>query len=183
MEGKMKEYGTQNFETERLICRRFEYIDCYDMLKNWASDPKVQLEYGEPVYSTLSEVNELLEKYIEGYKKDDFYRWAIIEKKSGQNIGQIAFCRVYPDCGTAEIEYCIGAAFWGKGYAGEALSALIDFTFASTEITKLEAFHRIENVKSGRVLQKSKMTITDAVERFERENYPSEGEICYCIIK
>jgi hypothetical protein len=27
------------------------------------------------------------------------------------------------------------------------------------------------------------MTITDVVERFERENYPSEGEICYCIVK
>ena len=96
-------------------------------------------------------------------------------------IGQIAFCRVYPDCNTAEIEYCIGKKFWGKGYAGEALQAVIDFTFSNTDFTKLEAYHRIENTKSGRVLEKSAMEITDNVERFRRENQLPHGEVCYCI--
>ena len=72
----------------------------------------------------------------------DFYRWAIIEKKSMENIGQIAFCRVYSECNTAEIEYCIGENFWGNGYANEALAAVIDFTFKNTGFHKLEAYHR-----------------------------------------
>ena len=147
------------------------------------TNPNIQLEYGEPVYATKPEVKELLEKYIYGYKDPNFYRWAIIEKTSGQNIGQIAFCRVYSDCRTAEIEYCIGEPFWGNGYAGEALSALIDFTFKRTDFVKLEAFHRIENKKSGMVLKKSKMKETNIVERFIRENLSTEGEVCYCITK
>lgn len=179
----MHHFGTQKFETDRLICRQFISEDYKDMFFNWASNPNIQLEYGEPVYATIPEVRQLLEKYIDGYKNLDFYRWAIIEKASNQNIGQIAFCRVYSDCQTAEIEYCIGEQFWGNGYAGEALSALIDFTFKYTDFIKLEAFHRIENTKSGRVLKKSKMSLTDNVERFIRENISSDGEICYCITK
>ena len=179
----MPHYGTKDFETERLICRRFTAEDAADCFRNWASDPRIQTEYGEPVYETLADVHVLLASYIEGYRQPDFYRWAIVEKPSGEVIGQIAFCRVYSDCRTAEIEYCIGARFWGNGYAGEALAGLIDFTFRHTDFQKLEAYHRCENVKSGRVLQKSAMQITDTVERFAREHVSPEGEVCYCIRK
>lgn len=177
----MQHIGTISFETSRLICRRFNSEDYEDMFRNWAANPNIQYEYGEPVYTDISQVKNLLAKYIEGYKNLDFYRWAIIEKMSSQNIGQIAFCKVYSDCNIAEIEYCIGEQFWGNGYAGEALAGLIDFTFRSTEFLKLEAYHRSENTKSGRVLEKSKMHITDTVERFIREHKLPIGEVCYCI--
>lgn len=173
--------GTMPFETPRLLCRRFSPGDWEDMYNNWAADPQVQLEYGEPVYLTAAEVKKLLDTYIAGYSRPDFYRWAIIEKGSGANIGQIAFCRVYSDCSTAEIEYCIGRGSWGRGYAGEALRGLIDFTFKNTGFTRLEAYHRAENVRSGRVLEKSAMHPTDTVERFARKNILPVGEVCYCV--
>jgi len=179
----MRHMGTKAFETERLICRPFREGDCGDMFKNWASDPNIQLEYGEPVYSTLEQAAELLKKYTEGYKNPDFYRWAIIEKASGENIGQIAFCKVWPDCNTAEVEYCIGGRFQGKGYAGEALAGLISHAFENTDFFKLEAYHRSENTKSGRVLEKSPMRVTYTVERFARENIFPYNEVCYCITR
>lgn len=70
----MRYSGTETFETARLICRRFLPGDYKDMLRNWAADPKIQLEYGEPVYSTEEEVKALLKKYIDGYEKPDIYR-------------------------------------------------------------------------------------------------------------
>ena len=90
---------------------------------------------------------------------------------------------MYPELQTAEIEYCIGQAFWGNGYAGEALNALIGFMFQQGDFIKLEAYHRAENIRSGRVLEKSVMRITDTVERFRRENTQPHGEVCYCITK
>ena len=56
----MRHMGTKAFETERLICRPFREGDCGDMFKNWASDPNIQQEYGEPVYGTLEQTAELL---------------------------------------------------------------------------------------------------------------------------
>ncbi len=179
----MRHTGTKTFETERLICRPFLPEDCKDMLNNWISNPKVQFEYGEPVYTTCSEVESLLAEYAANYNKPDFYRWAIIDKASNQNIGQIAFCRVYSECRTAEIEYCIGETFWNHGFASEALFGLIRHTFLTTEFLRLEAYHRHENVKSGRVLEKSIMHATDTVERFRRQNIEPDGEVCYCIEK
>lgn len=178
----MNHSGTNIIETERLILRPFLISDCDDMLINWIANPKIQEEYGEPIYTTKADVNKLLETWIFNYRNLDFYRWAIIEKDCNQNIGQIAFCKVYSDCKTAEIEYCIGENYWGKGYSGEALEAILNYTFEKTEFTKLEAYHREANPKSGRVLEKSKMAKTDNVQRFIRENKLPHGEVCYSII-
>lgn len=179
----MHHSGTFTIDTPRLLLRRFEPQDLETMHMNWASVSSVQIEYGEPVYKTIDEARGLLEQYISGYSSESFYRWAIIEKASGENIGQIAFCRVYEELRTAEIEYCIGTTFQGNGYAGEALSAVIENVFRHTDFLKLEAYHRAENTKSGRVLEKSSMHITDNVERFRREGLEPEGEVCYCIEK
>ena len=179
----MRHCGTQIIDTPRLLLRRFCLDDCNDMLNNWIASEKIQFEYGEPVYTTESQVRELLDKWIASYANPDFYRWAIIEKESGQNIGQIAFCKVYSDCKTAEIEYCVGEKSWGKGYAVEALSSVIKHTFENSDFDRLEAYHRAENTKSGRVLQKSAMHVTDTVQRFVREGVLPHGEVCYCIEK
>lgn len=179
----MRHIGTQPFDTYRLILRPFVSLDAEAMLRNWAADPDIQNEYGEPVYSGIEQVRGLLRKYMDGYSSPDYYRWAVIEKFSGENIGQIAFCKVWEDCAAAEIEYCIGKRFWGHGYAGEALSAVIRYAFSFTDFTRLEAYHRAENIKSGRVLEKSEMHKTDTVQRFIREGKIPEGEVCYCIEK
>lgn len=165
-------------KTERLRLEQFTGTDkeIYDMLKNWISDPAVQTEYGEPIYDTFQSVKELVEKY-----QAEPYRWAVWERKSGECIGQIAFCKVWDEIRAAEIEYCIGQSFQGNGYAGEALKAVIDYAFTQTGFQRLEAFHRKANPRSGKVLMKSSMHPTDTVERFRRQGLQPENEICYCI--
>lgn len=165
-------------ETERLLLKHYsgEDKEIQDMLKNWISDPAVQEEYGEPVYIALLSVKELIKKY-----QSEPYRWAVWEKKSGECIGQIAFCKSWDEIHTAEIEYCIGQSFQGNGYAGEALKAVIDYTFTKTDFERLEAFHRKENPRSGNVLMKSLMHPTDTTERFRRQGIHPGNEICYCI--
>jgi len=178
-----KHIGTQTIETERLVLRKFKYDDEDDMYKNWASNPKIQLEYGEPVYSSKEQVRALLDKWILNYCDNGFYRWAIILKESNVNIGQIAFCRVYEEVATVEIEYCIGEDYWGNRYALEALSAVIKYMLFNSDFKKLEAFHRKANPKSGRVLEKTVMKRVPIVRRFELSGKNPEGETCYAITK
>jgi len=166
----------ETIETERLVLRKFSIGDINDMLKNWISDIDVQSEYGEPIYTERHTVEELLKKWVLQY------RWAIIHKESNENIGHISFCRLYEDFNTAEVEYCIGKAFWNKGFVTEAIEAFISYTFINTPITKLEAFHRIENPASGAVLVKAGMKPVETVMRFYSESMkPSDGYICYAI--
>lgn len=163
---KFNHVGTFELYTERLLLRRFNPTDVDGMLRNWISDAVIQHSYGEPTYETKETVLELLKKWFELYLNLDFYRWAIVVQENNENIGQIAFCKVYSDIATAEIEYCIGQSYWGNGYANEALNAVVNFAFNYPKFSRLEAFHRNENTNSGRVLQKSSMTIVPNVERF-----------------
>lgn len=164
-------------DTGRLILRKFRISDINDMIKNWISYPEVQSCYGEPIFTDRQTIVELLEKW------STQYRWAIILKEMEENIGHVSFCRLYEVKQTAEIEYCIGKSFWGKGFATEAVRGFIEYTFRNTKLSKLEAFHMITNPASGRVLQKSGMSITDNILRFSELSKAPDGDICYAITK
>ena len=150
--------GTKIIETERLILRRFEYADDDAMLKNWVADEKIQSLYSEPVYSTKAEVKGLLDKYIGSYEREDYYRWAVIEKASGECIGQIAYFLVDSKNHFAEIEYCIGTAFQCKGYATEATKAVIAFGFKEMNLHKVQICTKTINAPSKRVIEKCGFT-------------------------
>lgn len=54
----------------------------------------------------------------------------------------------------AEIGYWLGEAVWGRGVATAALQAFVDWTFASTDLVRLEALVFEWNPASCRVLEK-----------------------------
>jgi RimJ/RimL family protein N-acetyltransferase/nicotinamidase-related amidase len=146
--------GTKEIETQRLILRPFSMEDAKSVLDNWAGDEKVQKMYGEPAYKTVEEVKSLLQKYIAGYVTGYTYRWAVIEKESGECIGQIAFFLVDKFNSWGEIEYAIGKAYQGKGYATEAAKAVIDYGFKEIGFNKVQICVRPSNVKSKNVIEK-----------------------------
>ena len=150
--------GTDTITTDRLILRRFEYSDDDSMLRNWIADEKIQSMYSEPVYSTKEEVKELLDKYIGSYERPDYYRWAVIEKASGECIGQIAYFLVDSKNHFAEIEYCIGAEFQCRGYATEATKAVIAFGFDRINLHKVPICTKTINKPSRRVIEKCGFT-------------------------
>ena len=150
--------GTDTITTDRLIVRRFEYSDDDSMLRNWIADEKIQSMYSEPVYSTKEEVKELLDKYIGSYERPDYYRWAVIEKASGECIGQIAYFLVDSKNHFAEIEYCIGAEFQCRGYATEATKAVIAFGFDRINLHKVQICTKTINKPSRRVIEKCGFT-------------------------
>ncbi|MCR5600251.1 MAG: GNAT family N-acetyltransferase [Ruminococcus sp.] len=150
--------GTQAIETDRLILRRFEYCDCDAVFRNWASDEKVQIMYAEPTYRTKEEVNGLLDKYIGNYSREDYYRWAVIEKDCGECIGQIAYFLVDSKNHFAEIEYCIGQEFQRRGYATEAAKAVIEFGFDKMNLHKVQICCKTINEPSRKVIEKCGLT-------------------------
>jgi len=54
----------------------------------------------------------------------------------------------------AELGYWLGVAHWGKGYATEALHAVIDYAFTDLDHQALNAGARVTNPASRRVLEK-----------------------------
>ena len=66
----------------------------------------------------------------------------------------IGACGIVMQEQAAELGYWLGVPYWGKGYATEALHAVIDFAFTDLAHDSLQAGARVTNPASRRVLEK-----------------------------
>ena len=66
----------------------------------------------------------------------------------------IGVCGVDPREDGPEIGYWLGAPYWGRGFATEAVRALIDHAFGDLQHETLQAGARVSNPASRRVLEK-----------------------------
>ncbi|MBO4903345.1 MAG: GNAT family N-acetyltransferase [Lachnospiraceae bacterium] len=179
---KIAACGTRQIETERLILRPFCPEDAGSAFKNWAGIEAVQNMYGEPAYKTIGEVKELLGKYITGYVTGYTYRWAVTEKGSGECIGQIAYFLVDQNNRWGEIEYCIGTAYQGKGYATEATKAVIDYGFHTIGFHKVQICVRPSNIRSKRVIEKCGFAYEGMLRDYFLMNGKYEGRMYFSLL-
>lgn len=66
----------------------------------------------------------------------------------------IGACGLLNQNQTPELGYWLGVNYWGKGYATEALHAVIDYAFTDLACESLQAGARVTNPASRRVLEK-----------------------------
>ncbi len=80
----------------------------------------------------------------------------VITLRSGQEnhrvIGACGYTQV--DRHPPELGYWLGVKHWGKGYATEAVRAMIDHIFDDTEAEAIQSSARVTNPASRRVLEK-----------------------------
>ena len=153
----MNKTGTQRIETHRLILRPFRAEDAEDMFANWASDPEVTRFLTWPPHSDAGVTRWLLSQWISHYEDGGYFQWAIELRETGAVIGSIAVVKLEEAIGSAEIGYCLGRAFWGRGIMPEALRAVMDYLFDTAGLNRVWAGHDVNNPKSGRVMEKAGM--------------------------
>lgn len=150
----MEHKGTVNIETERLLLRRFTEEDAPAMFANWAHDEKVTAYMTWPAHKSVDITKRVISGWIESYKNDDFYQWAIVLKDINEPIGSISVVGKNEKVCSVEIGYCIGAKWWNQGIVTEAFSAVIRFFFEEVKVNRIAARHDTNNPASGRVMAK-----------------------------
>ncbi len=176
--------NTKTLETDRLVLRKFEIEDADGMYNNWASDPECCKYLSWDVHKDVNETKELLKFWIKGYE-DGCYNWVAEIKDTHEIIGSISVITAIKKHSTAELGYCYGSKYWGKGYATEALRAVIEYLLTECDFYLIEARHISGNPASGRVMEKAGMH-KDAVLRDRRINkYTGERNdiVVYSITK
>ena len=135
-------------ETNHLIIRKFKDTDCRD-LHEYLSNPEIYaFEPGQPI--SLSEAEKLT---IERAKGSDFY--AVVLKKNKKMIGHLYFKQIDPEAMmTWELGFIFNPSYHRKGYASEAVRALVEYAFQNFKIHRIMARCDPKNPPSWKLLEK-----------------------------
>ena len=166
----MQHLGTKRIETERLILRPFVKEDASAMYRNWASDPEVTKFLSWPPYKSVDTAHEILGIWVPQYEDPAFYQWAIELKELGEVIGSISVVNHDDRVDMAEIGFCIGKTWWGRGIMTEAMKAVMDYLFDEVGVQRIEAGHDPENPASGAVQRKCGLKYEGTFRRRIRSN-------------
>lgn len=137
----------------RIYLRPLEIGDAGPEYLSWLNDAETTryLEVGRHP-TTLADLRAYIEDATRGA---DRMALAIVERKTDAHIGNVTLNNIHPVHRRADTGLLIGRKdLWGKGYAREAWSLVIDYAFTRLNIHKLIAGAVVDNVASIAVLQK-----------------------------
>lgn len=136
-------------ETNRLILRGFQKNDAEKCFENWGQDES----HGRylPMFPMKNRVE--MEHFISGFVGNPNV-WLVEERLSGESMGYISVDIPYDILGIGEIGYVLGEKYQHKGYAAEAVGAVISYLFSERKLYMVEAKYNEKNTASGRLLSR-----------------------------
>jgi len=159
----------KELNTQRLHLRRMDISDSHSLFKIW-SDPDVTKYMNISSFTHEAQAKEMIELLEELAQANEAIRFSMIERKSNQIIGTCGFNFIDFENGKAEIGYDLAKAYWGMGFAPEAIKALLDYAFNTLQLNKIEAKVEPANVNSIKVLQKLNFMFEGQHRQYEEPN-------------
>lgn len=155
----MNHKGTRPLKTDRLEFCRFTVDDADAVYNTCMFDEEVTKFLRLRREVTLQSTHEIVSKWVRSYEEKDVYNWALVLTQTKELIGYIQASVQNDADGIGEVGYCLGRRFWNRGYATEALQAVLHFLIFEVGFNRIEACCSVNNPASGRVLQKAGMTL------------------------
>ncbi|MFP3918596.1 GNAT family protein [Lysinibacillus telephonicus] len=153
--------------TERLHLRKMDVSDSQTLFKIW-SDPDVTKFMNIENFHHESQATEIITYLDQLASENKAIRYSIIELESNEIIGSCGYNSLDFENDKTEIGYDIAKNYWGKGYAPEAISTLLNYAFNSLNLNRVEAKVEPENLNSIKVLQKLNFTFEGTLRKAEK---------------
>ena len=150
--------GTISLNTPRLLLRRHVPEDAELLYQNFGTDAAMFRYSGWNPYATPEQAQETVQRFIDSYADPHFYGWAI--EHEGHMIGTIGAYDYDQDKNQIEVGFSIERASWGKGYAAEALRAVLECLTVQEGIARVNAWCASDNIASKRTLEKAGMRLS-----------------------
>ena len=147
--------GTISLQTPRLLLRRHVPEDAGILYRNFGTDAAMFRYSGWNPYTTPEQARETVQRFIDSYADPRFYGWAI--ECEGCLIGTIGAYDYDEEKKQIEVGFSIERASWGKGYAAEALRAVLEYLTSQEGIACVTAWCASDNIASKRTLEKAAM--------------------------
>lgn len=147
--------GTIQLQTPRLVLRRHVPQDAAPLHERFGRDA-VMYEYsGWNPYATPEDAARAVAELIASYDDPRSYAWAV--EREGRLVGTVGAYDYDPASGSIEVGMSIEQASWGKGFATEALAAVLRYLADEEGIAVVTAWCAADNVGSWRAMEKAGM--------------------------
>jgi aminoglycoside 6'-N-acetyltransferase len=160
----------EELRTSRLRLRRSEPRDA-EQISAYRSDPEVHEHQGwdrtDPDHVRL-EIEEMLQRVPGG--TGGWVQFTVETLADDRLVGDVGLRVAEDEPGVVMIGYTMAPAAQGRGYATEAVAALVEYAFGTLDADIARAYADAANAPSVRVGEKVGLVV---VERFEGEH---EGE-------
>ncbi|MBX7482269.1 GNAT family N-acetyltransferase [Qipengyuania qiaonensis] len=172
-------------ETGRLILRTIEESDAAEQMRVLNS-PEVMARLGGP--KELHETQAKHAKSMALYAKEGFSFLFMIEKATGEMVGHCGMKRVdnplAKNLGDHEVGWLVREDRWRRGYAEEAMRAVLDWAFTRIGAPYVVALTSHANIGSWKLMEKLGMVRREDLD-FDDPAYPPEDRttILYSLTK
>ncbi|AZS83107.1 N-acetyltransferase [Streptomyces griseoviridis] len=140
-------------ETSRLVLRRFRPDDA-PALSAYRSDPAVARFQGWTAPVSLDSAAALVEEFAAGDPdRPGWFQYAIEEKAEGRLVGDLGV-RLHENLMQADLGFTLAGDRQGRGYASEAVRAVLDDLFGSRGLRRVSAECDARNTRSARLLER-----------------------------
>ncbi|WP_158972562.1 GNAT family N-acetyltransferase [Paraglaciecola sp. L3A3] len=141
---------------KNLLLDQLKHQDSDDIFQIF-SDPAVVEHYDVDIFKTQLDAIRLIKHFESLFENNSGIRWAIRDKQTKEFIGSCGFSNWNPFDHTAVISYELAKQHWGKGYATEAVTAMINFVLSENfhfYVHRIEAYILPTNQASEKLIQK-----------------------------
>lgn len=159
--------ATEDFQplvTERLRLRR-SVPDDAEEISAYRSDPAVSRYQGWERVDTEGIRAELEEMSEREPGDSGWVQFSAEERETGRLVGDVGLAPADGEPGVIKVGYTMAPAFQGRGYATEAMGALMAFAFDTLGAQVVRAYASAENLPSHRVAEKIGMRLVEKIER------------------
>jgi ribosomal-protein-alanine N-acetyltransferase len=146
--------NTLKLETERLFLRGFSQDDLRDVV-DWHDDSNSR--------AAETAAREFLDFCFRQYERPGMGPWGIVLKETGRVIGNCGYIGLRQFCG--EVNCFVAPQLRERGFASEALGALLNFGFTDLDLVRIQARCEPDNLISQRLAQKIGMKLNEAPPR------------------
>jgi len=168
----MASFSDLTLSTARLLLRPLAPGDV-DAVFAMRSDPVVQRYGSHPPWTERQTAVDYIERDRRGMADGSHAQFGIERRDDGAVIGTCTLYDISAQCRRADIGYVLLPSQWGRGYATEALVALLDWGFDKLDLNRVEADIDPRNLPSARILER----LGFAHEGHLRERWIVAGEV------
>ena len=168
----MKNVKHEELKTEHLVLRKVRTNDAEAFFRFAGSEKVTKYMFWKP-HKDVSDSVASIAKTVSLYEAGNCWRWGIALGETDELIGIIDLLGIREEDRSCTFAYMLAEEFWGRGYATEALTAVLGFAFGRLGLETVWAEHFGPNGASGAVMRKAGMEHTGV----EIGKYEKNGEI------